>query len=51
MDFDLNAGSVRLYIKVLTPDGENMAGADGPIQQWPGILPVSGDYIVEGTII
>jgi hypothetical protein len=35
------------YIIVLTPTGENMAGADGPVHTWSGMLPVSGNYVVE----
>jgi hypothetical protein len=39
--------SMQTYITVLTPKGENMAGADGPIHQWAGRLPVDGSYVIE----
>jgi LysM repeat protein len=35
------------YIAVLNPRGENMAGAGGPIHQWSGTLPTTGDYTIE----
>lgn len=39
--------SMQTYITVLTPKGENMAGADGPIHQWAGRLPIDGSYVIE----
>lgn len=35
------------YLAVLNPWGETMAGASGPIHQWSGVLPVTGDYTIE----
>ncbi len=32
---------------VLNPRAENMAGADGPIHNWSGRLPATGDYIID----
>jgi hypothetical protein len=43
----LETASLQTYITVLTPKGENMAGADGPIHRWSGRLPVDGDYVIE----
>lgn len=47
MRVNLDTASVHTYITVLTPYGENMAGADGPIHNWSGTLPASGDYMIE----
>ena len=47
MDVDLTVDNVNAYITVLHPTGGNMAGAGGPIHHWMGVLPVTGDYIVE----
>lgn len=47
MYVDLTVDNVNAYITVLHPTGGNMAGAGGPIQHWMGVLPVTGDYIVE----
>lgn len=47
LDVKLDTSSLEAYITVLTPEGGNMAGADGPIHQWSGQLPVDGDYVVE----
>lgn len=43
----LSTASEASYIAVLNPWGENMAGAGGPIHQWSGVLPVTGDYTIE----
>lgn len=47
MTVNLVTPSAFTYITVLTPDGGNLAGADGIIQNWTGRLPVTGDYTVE----
>lgn len=47
MYVDLAVDNVNAYITVLHPTGGNMAGAGGPIHHWMGVLPVTGDYIVE----
>jgi hypothetical protein len=47
MRVDLNVDNSNAYLIVLTPTGENMAGADGPVHTWSGMLPVSGNYVVE----
>ena len=47
MDVNLATESVHTYITVLNPRAENMAGADGPIHNWSGRLPATGDYIIE----
>jgi len=47
MGVSLDTLSVHTYISVLTPSGENMAGADGPIHYGSGTLPVDGDYAIE----
>lgn len=47
MRVTLNVDNLNAYIIVLNPNGENMAGADGPIHNWTGPLPVSGDYVIE----
>lgn len=44
---ELETDGPQTYLTVLTPMGENMAGADGPIHQWSGPLPVDGDYVIE----
>lgn len=43
----LETADQETYLTVLTPKGENMAGADGPIHEWSGRLPVDGDYVIE----
>lgn len=43
----LSTAGEASYIAVLNPWGENMAGAGGPIHQWSGVLPVTGDYTIE----
>lgn len=43
----LSTAGEASYIAVLNPWGENMAGAGGPIHQWTGVLPVTGDYTIE----
>lgn len=43
----LEVDNSHAYITVLNPNGENMAGADGPIHDWSGPLPTSGDYGIE----
>lgn len=47
MRVDLTVDNANAYITVLHPTGGNMAGADGPIHNWSGVLPVTGDYIIE----
>ncbi len=47
MTVNLVTPSAFTYITVLTPDGGNLAGADGIIQNWTGRLPTTGDYTVE----
>lgn len=47
MTVNLVTPSAFTYITVLTPDGGNLAGADGIIQNWTGRLPATGDYTVE----
>jgi hypothetical protein len=47
MSVALNVDNLNAYITVLNPNGENMAGADGPIHTWTGVLPFNGDYVIE----
>lgn len=47
MRVDLTVDNANAYITVLHPTGGNMAGADGPIHHWSGVLPVTGDYVIE----
>jgi LysM repeat protein len=47
MSVVLETANEASYIAVLNPSGENMAGAGGPIHQWEGRLPVTGDYTIE----
>ncbi|HSR33168.1 MAG TPA: hypothetical protein VLY63_21595 [Anaerolineae bacterium] len=47
LSVELETASLQTYITVLTPKGENMAGADDPIHLWSGRLPVDGDYVIE----
>jgi len=47
MTVNLVTPSAFTYITVLTPDGGNLAGADGIIQNWLGRLPATGDYTIE----
>jgi hypothetical protein len=44
---DLNADNANAYLTVLAPDGNNLAGAGGPIKRWSGRLPATGDYVIE----
>lgn len=44
---ELETGDPETYLTVLTPKGENMAGADGTIHEWSGRLPMDGDYVIE----
>jgi len=48
--YSLNLSSLqrgKSMFTVLNPRAENMAGADGPIHNWSGPLPATGDYIIE----
>ncbi|MEZ4733983.1 MAG: LysM peptidoglycan-binding domain-containing protein [Caldilineaceae bacterium] len=47
MSVDLTVDNANAYITVLHPTGGNMAGAGGPIHRWSGVLPVTGDYVIE----
>jgi LysM repeat protein len=47
LDVYLETRHEASYIAVLNSWGENMAGAGGPIHQWSGTLPATGDYTVE----
>jgi LysM repeat protein len=43
----LKTTSAFVYLKVLTPNGDNLAASDGALQYWTGVLPVDGDYTIE----
>lgn len=43
----LETADLETYLTILTPKGENMVEADGPIHMWSGRLPVDGDYVIE----
>jgi hypothetical protein len=47
MRVDLTVDNANAYITVLHPTGGNMAGADGAIHTWSGVLPVTSDYVIE----
>ncbi|MEZ4662760.1 MAG: LysM peptidoglycan-binding domain-containing protein [Caldilineaceae bacterium] len=47
MTVALSVDNANVYITVRNPSGENLAGSDGPIHNWTGVLPINGDYIVE----
>jgi LysM repeat protein len=46
MTVTLTATNASAYITVLHPNGDNLAGS-GTVRQWNGIVPLTGDYIIE----
>ena len=47
MTVALNVDNANAYITVRNPNGDNLAGSDGPIHNWSGVLPANGDYVIE----
>lgn len=47
MTVQLKTTSAFVYLKVLTPNGDNLTASDGALQNWTGSLPVDGDYTLE----
>lgn len=47
MTVQLKTTSAFVYLKVLTPNGDNLATSARALQDWTGVLPANGDYIIE----
>lgn len=47
MNVTLAADNTSAYITVIGPSSGNVAAAGGIIQNWAGMLPTTGDYIIE----
>ncbi|MCB0113796.1 MAG: LysM peptidoglycan-binding domain-containing protein [Caldilineaceae bacterium] len=47
MTLNLSAQSVFAGITLIDPNGRHLIGGEYRSQQWTGLLPLSGDYIVE----
>ena len=47
MNVALSVDNSSAYITVIAPGGGNLAASDGPIRNWSGKLPTTGDYIIQ----
>lgn len=47
MSVSMTADNSATYLTVIAPGGGNLAASDGPVRNWSGTLPTSGDYIIQ----